>query len=174
MSTSKQMARNISGAHRPLIAMLFANDTWGGRFDWLLQGDDDTTFRLGQVADKLKNPHLPLLVGQRPATGRGHAGVFQSAERPSPNIDCCSSLDAACPVELPSRPLHYEARNGKLVQDGVCSGGHLHHECCAMRPSPTRPRRRGLRLHARSRTTCERHDVGGAELGVWGRRVCCF
>ena len=28
---------------RPLIAMLFANDTWGSKFDWLLQGDDDTT-----------------------------------------------------------------------------------------------------------------------------------
>ena len=26
------------------------------------------------------------------------------------------------------------------MQDGVCAGGHLHHECCAIRPSPTRLR----------------------------------
>ena len=35
-------ARHAEGAHRPLLAALFANETWGGRFDWLLHGDDDT------------------------------------------------------------------------------------------------------------------------------------
>ena len=128
------------GAHRPLIAMLFANDTWGSKFDWLLQGDDDTTFSLGQVSERLSNPHLPLLVGQRgPRRGAAMPGCYKSDERSSPRIDCCSTLDSACPVQL-GRPLHYEARDGKLVQDGVCAGGHLHHECCAIRPSPTRIR----------------------------------
>ena len=120
--------------------MLFANDTWGSKFDWLLQGDDDTTFSLGQVAERLANPHLPLLVGQRgPRRGAAMPGCYKSDERSSPRIDCCSTLDSACPVQL-GRPLHYEARDGKLVQDGVCAGGHLHHECCAIRPSPTRLR----------------------------------
>ena len=120
--------------------MLFANDTWGSRFDWLLQGDDDTTFSLGQVSERLSNPHLPLLVGQRgPRRGAAMPGCYPSHERSSPKIDCCSTLDTACPVQL-GRPVHYEARDGKLVQDGVCSGGHLHHECCAIRPSPTRLR----------------------------------
>ena len=123
-----------------MIAMLFANDTWGGKFDWLLQGDDDTTFSLGQVSERLANPHLPLLVGQRgPRRGAAMPGCYKSDERSSPRIDCCSTLDSACPVQL-GRPLHYEARDGKLVQDGVCAGGHLHHECCAIRPSPTRLR----------------------------------
>ena len=137
---NRDAPRRYLGAHRPLIAMLFANDTWGSRYDWLLQGDDDTTFSLGQVAERLSNPHLPLLVGQRgPRRGAAMPGCYPSHERSSPKIDCCSTLDTACPVEL-GRPVHYEARSGKLVQDGVCSGGHLHHECCAIRPSPTRLR----------------------------------
>ena len=108
--------------------------------EWLLQGDDDTTFSLGQVSERLSNPHLPLLVGQRgPRRGAAMPGCYKSDERSSPKIDCCSTLDTACPVEL-GRPVHYEARSGKLVQDGVCAGGHLHHECCAIRPSPTRLR----------------------------------
>ena len=140
VSSEYDAPRRYLGAHRPLIAMLFANDTWGSKFDWLLQGDDDTTFSLGQVSERLSNPHLPLLVGQRgPRRGAAMPGCYPSDERSSPRIDCCSTLDSACPVEL-GRPLHYEARSGKLVQDGVCAGGHLHHECCAIRPSPTRLR----------------------------------
>ena len=34
-------ARHAEGAHRPLLAALFANETWGGRFDWLAFGAVD-------------------------------------------------------------------------------------------------------------------------------------
>ena len=66
-----------SAPHRPLIAMLFANDTWGSKFDWLLQGDDDTTFSLGQVSERLSNPAFASARrAARTSTGRGHAGLL--------------------------------------------------------------------------------------------------
>ena len=55
------------GAHRPLTAILFANDTWGragGGFDWILQGDDDTRFSLASVAGTLDK------AGAKPTTPR--------------------------------------------------------------------------------------------------------
>ena len=34
------------GAQRAIVALLFANDTFGADVDWLIQGDDDTMFHL--------------------------------------------------------------------------------------------------------------------------------
>lgn len=153
----KQNGRKYLGAHRPLIAMLFANDTWGSRFDWLLQGDDDTQFKLDEVLGKLgNNAHLPLLVGSRgPRGGAAKPECYPNSDRRRPLLDCCLELNAFCPVDVPRLPpLHYEAREGRLTRDGVCggvaigttrfraggNGGRLHHECCAVWPSPSQAR----------------------------------
>ncbi|KAH8098820.1 Ca2-binding protein [Aureococcus anophagefferens] len=66
------------GAHRPLLALMFANDTWGGAFDWLAHGDDDTRFELSRLGAYLgaratrRCPSSPFPYRYHPTRGRVH------------------------------------------------------------------------------------------------------
>ena len=85
------------GAHRPLVAILFANDTWGGTFNWIMQGDDDTKFALGrdlQALSATTTPReTPVLAGRiGPKHGDVAPKCYPSDERTEPKIDCCTDL----------------------------------------------------------------------------------
>ena len=140
------------GAHRPLAAILFANDTWPGLFDWILQGDDDTKFDLGRVAKLLAPTHhpreTPVLAGR--VGPRQPASVTPKCkparDRPRPAVDCCSDLANACAVDvagarLVSDPGFFQVRGGHLERMETCAGHTKHKDCCAVKPSPPGPRR---------------------------------
>ena len=102
-------AGRYPGAHRPLTAILLANDTWGGRFDWLLHGDDDTMLYLEATARALARtpPATPLLLGLNgPRTPPSESPVCRApGARARPRVGCCArtSADApfeACPVDV--------------------------------------------------------------------------
>lgn len=94
------------GAHRPLLALMFANDTWGGAFDWLAHGDDDTRFELSRLGAYLgaRDAALPLFVGM---PGHRHypckpaAGPLRAADP----FACCVDDSQPCRVDVPpSKP----------------------------------------------------------------------
>lgn len=70
----------------------------------------------------------------------------QASRRPAPHVDCCKDLGEACRVDVPGaglldRPAHFQAVAGGLRRDLPCAGpAPHHHECCAVRPSPSRER----------------------------------
>ena len=141
------------GAHRPLAAILFVNDTWGGTFDWILQGDDDTKFDMGRVARILqatREPRTTPVLGGR--IGPRHGDVApkcrESTARRTPAVDCCRDLNSSCPVdvegaELRAHPGFFQIKMGNLERLDDCAGaGALaHKECCATEPSPPGERR---------------------------------
>ena len=85
---------------------MFANDTWGGAFDWLAHGDDDTRFELSRLGAYLgaRDAALPLFVGM---PGHRHypckpaAGPLRAADP----FACCVDDSQPCRVDVPpSKP----------------------------------------------------------------------
>ena len=108
------------GAHRPITAILFANDTWGGRFDWLVHGDDDTMLYLPEDARLLAGtpPATPLLLGHNaPRTPKQEPVCRAPARRARPWRGCClrerdDEPFGACPVEVARGDARYYERGG--------------------------------------------------------------
>jgi hypothetical protein len=89
------------GAHRPLLSLLFANDTWGGSFDWLAHGDDDTRFDLAAVSAFLgtRDAAKALFLGQ---PGHRHYGCKPRTgpERLADPFACCQGTAEPCDVAV--------------------------------------------------------------------------
>lgn len=114
------------GAHRPLLALLFANDTWGGTFEFLAHGDDDTRFDLGALDGFLgaKNAALPLFLGQ---PGHRHYGCKprDGPARAADPFACCDGSDAPCLVDVPREKPYFSFelnRSGTRTNRGAGDG----------------------------------------------------
>ena len=64
--------QKYKGAQRAIVALLYANDTFGAEVEWLIQGDDDTLFT--------SSPHANCTVTSWRASGAKRA----SSPRPPP------------------------------------------------------------------------------------------
>lgn len=100
------------GAHRPLLAALFANETWGGRFDWLAFGEVDAGAATRYLS--MRDASLAWFLG----TPREATCVQDRTTNP---FACCANDAAPCGVSVPAhKPYFSFERNGSRLQPQPC------------------------------------------------------
>jgi len=106
-------ARHAEGAHRPLLAALFANETWGGRFDWLAFGAVDAAAAARFLA--ARDAALTWFLG---APG---PGAVCRRDRSADPFACCASDAAPCAVDVPPRKPYFSFEvNGSRLRPAPC------------------------------------------------------
>ena len=107
--------QKYKGAQRAIVALLYANDTFGAEVEWLIQGDDDTLFMLDRVTQFFAplEPSLPLFLAPKlgPRGFTSHCKLHAERFGKFRNNCCKGSPGRPCTVERP------EALSSMRVQD---------------------------------------------------------
>ena len=106
-----------------MLAALFANDTWGGTFDWLAMGEAITKFDVSTVATFLSNhdPSTKLFLG----TPRDACPPNRARDP----FACCAT-EVSCPVDVPPHKPYFSFEWNASTE--------------RLEPAPCRRRRRDL------------------------------
>ena len=107
--------QKYKGAQRAIVALLYANDTFGAEVEWLIQGDDDTLFMLDRVTQFFAplEPSLPLFLAPKlgPRGFTSHCKLHTERFGKFRNNCCKGSPGRPCTVERP------EALSSMRVQE---------------------------------------------------------